>query len=477
MNSAGPDEPGRGHKSRSWRLLRTWLPTALGSSVLVVEIPLVAASVARSKDGADALAALGIAVAVIVVLNTPGLAMAPLVVTEAGYRPQRHLGRYGLAVGAASSLVLAALSSWPAAYSVLQALVNVNHSLSTDVRGGLLALAPASVAVAGRRYLHGRLIFAQQTRAITVATMVRICCSGGAAWTWLAVDPTAGAMGGGFSLTIGAFVEFTVLAVACRRVPALPEAPAGTLRGLVSRHAQLSSALLLNMVPALITTAGITHSRQPVPSLVAWPALYGLLSLFTGPTLDWESVTATALRRLPGEKAPQRLTVWLAAGFLGLFAAVMLSPAGYTYVSDFIGVPSGPAHLGLTWGVLLIPAPALAVWRSYARGQAIAGGRTSRLVYASAADVVVLVTLSTCLSFSWLPGVACGSIAIVAGTAIDAAVTSERGWLVPLLSGLSGPRQPAWLAAPRPWPRTVPSVGTGNPSSLPGAADPSGPAS
>jgi hypothetical protein len=51
------------------RLLRTWLPTAFGASVLVAEIPVVYAAAARSTDGARALAALGICLAVLVVVN------------------------------------------------------------------------------------------------------------------------------------------------------------------------------------------------------------------------------------------------------------------------------------------------------------------------------------------------------------------------------------------------------------------------
>lgn len=440
-------------RSGSGRLLWTWLPTALGSSVLVAEIPLVAASVARSRHGADALAALGIAISVIVVVNTPGLAMTPLVVSEAGRQRPGQLAKYGLAVGCAAGLVLVMLATVPSAFALLRLIIHVNPVLAADLRACLLALAPASIAVAGRRYLHGRLIVAAATRPITVATVARMCCSGALAWSWVAVDPTAGALGGGFALTVGAYIEFAVLVVAARRIgqsttesadagqSARPAAQVKTAR-LVSRHAQLSCSLLLNMVPALITTAAITHSKLPAPSLVVWPALYGLLSLFTGPTLDWESVTAAALRRDPADSAPGHLTWWLSAGFGGLFTVMLLSPAGRAYIGGFIGVPAGPAHLGLTWAPLLIPAPALSVIRSHARGRVIAARATRWLVYASIADVIALTALSASLSYSWIPGVACGSIAIVGGIAADAAVTQ--------LGARQRPRPAAHAMAERP---------------------------
>ncbi|GAA5133277.1 hemerythrin domain-containing protein [Pseudonocardia adelaidensis] len=70
--------------------MRIWLPTAFGASVLVAEIPLVYAAAARSADGDRALAALGIRVAVLVVVNTPALAPAPLVAVEAGIAASGH---------------------------------------------------------------------------------------------------------------------------------------------------------------------------------------------------------------------------------------------------------------------------------------------------------------------------------------------------------------------------------------------------
>lgn len=67
--------------------------------MLVIEIPAVYASVARANHGGQALAALGICIAILVMVNTPALALTPLVVTEQGYHPQPRLWRYALTVG------------------------------------------------------------------------------------------------------------------------------------------------------------------------------------------------------------------------------------------------------------------------------------------------------------------------------------------------------------------------------------------
>jgi hypothetical protein len=93
-----------------WALFRLWLPTVFGASMLVVEIPLVAAAAARSTDGGDALAAIGIGMSLLVVVNTPALAVAALVAGERNRRDPRQLWRHTLTVGAAGTAVLLALA-------------------------------------------------------------------------------------------------------------------------------------------------------------------------------------------------------------------------------------------------------------------------------------------------------------------------------------------------------------------------------
>jgi hypothetical protein len=113
--------------------------------------------VARSADGGLALAAIGIGMSLLVVVNTPALAMAPLVTLELGRRDERRLFRYAVAVGAAGSLAVLALAIPPGS-GLVRALFGLDADLGAAVSAFLFGLALNSLGVAIRRYQHGRLI-------------------------------------------------------------------------------------------------------------------------------------------------------------------------------------------------------------------------------------------------------------------------------------------------------------------------------
>jgi hemerythrin superfamily protein len=406
-----------------------WLPTAFGASVLVAEIPVVYAAAARSTDGARALAALGICLAVLVVVNTPALALAPLVAVEA---ERRGLRRYASAVGTAGALLLVLLGAVPPATDVVRLVFGLDGELLRHVRDGLMALAPNAIGVALRRELHGRFVHAGRTGPIVTATAVRIVGTGALAFLAVAIWPERGALAGGLALSAGAFLEAALLAV---RAPA----PVGTRPlepfSLVRVHAHLSSTRLLAMAPMVITTVGIAHAHEAQASLVVWPALYELLMLFTSPATDWEAVSARALRRCPSSAAPRRLAGWLGVGFTLAFVAVVLSAAGELYLRSLVGVPEGPSALALRWAPVLLVIPALWVARAHLHGVLMAAGTTAVFVRAGIAHALVLAGTVAMLGATALPGVGAACFAVVAGLLADVGVTAWRARVGPARTG------------------------------------------
>jgi hypothetical protein len=409
-------------RSGGWGLLRLWLPTVFGASMLVVEIPLVSAAAARSTAGGAALAAIGIGMSILVVVNTPALAIAALVAGERDRHHPRRLRHHTLLVGAAGTLVLLLLAAPPGAAAV-SAVFGLEAEVRTAVAAFLLGLAPNSLGVAIRRHQHGRLIHERHTRPIVWATLVRLAVTAAVAWAGVALFPGHGPLVAGLALTLGAFLEAAALAAA-RSEARGPAGPLdGSWIGLTVRHGHLSAARLLVMVPTVVTTIGVAHAAQAPASLVVWPVLIQLAALFTSPTTDWEAVAATALHDGPGSRTPAQVTAWLAATIAALFTVVVLAGPAELFVRGLLAVPDDAAGLGLSWLWLLLPLPALWVTRAYLRGVVMAAGGHRWLSYAGAGHAVVLVGLLAVLVRTDLPGVACAGISLVGGVAGETLLT------------------------------------------------------
>ncbi|MFD5247748.1 hypothetical protein ACFWIW_24645 [Amycolatopsis sp. NPDC058340] len=394
---------------------------------MVVEIPLVYAAVSHSSGTAQ-LAALGVCIAVLVVVNSPALAITPLVVTHHDSYSLRRWWRYVVATGSAGVLVLLSLAALPAAGRVITALVGSQHELTGAVRAGLLGLAPNSLAVAMRRYLHGRCIQLSRTSAIARASIIRIGGSGGLAWLGVALWPQHGTLVAGAALSAGALIETGLLAAAVGKLPAVSKpASHGRLRMLILAHAHLSAARLLYMAPMAVTTIGIAHSASPAPSLVVWPALYELAMLFASPTGDWESVTANAVRAGNGGRAARRLTLLLMMGYTALFATILCSGLIDGYLTGLLAVPAGPAELGLQAAPLLLPIPMLWILRAHLRGNLMARHRVGRVAVAAAAHLACLTGAAAALSRTPLPGVSAACLTLLGGLLAELAVLTFGG--------------------------------------------------
>jgi hypothetical protein len=413
-------------RARSPRgLLALWLPTGLGATALMAEIPVVIAATARSADGGRALAAVGISLSIIVLINSPALALTELVVTT-HERQRPVLPAYALGVGLASAALIGALALAPAGQGLVGAVFSLDEQTLAQVRLALLGLCPASLAVASRRYLHGHLIVSGHTRPITIASLVRIACSGVVAWGLLALVPQAGALSAGCALTVGAYAETAVLLWSVRAWPRLVPPTVADLRGIGVQHAHLSGTRLLNTLPGLVTMVGIAHAAGARDSLVVWPVLSGLLALFIGPLGDLDAIIASRLRSDPADRQPRRFTWWLAAPFVAGFVLVVATPLVDGYIRGFSGVAGAPADLGVGWAPLLIGVPALVLVRAYLRGAIMATGHVSPLSLGVAVHAVALTATMAALPFTALPGVACAALATGAGLLAEVAVLRAR---------------------------------------------------
>ena len=108
------------------RVLRIWAPTALGSSVLMVEIPVILALAARGPRGAASLAGLGVALSLILLVNSPALALASTTATlSRGAAAVARLRTLALLAGSIPAVLLVTALVTPAANWLFHTLIHV----------------------------------------------------------------------------------------------------------------------------------------------------------------------------------------------------------------------------------------------------------------------------------------------------------------------------------------------------------------
>jgi hypothetical protein len=388
----------------------------------------VSAFVAHAARGAVALAAFGIGLSVLVVVDAPALALAALVVTRSRTAADSGLFRYALAVGLASSAVLVALGVSQHGVDVLARLLfRAPHETAQQVRGALLGFGLAPMAVAVRRYSHGCLIHNARTRPIMYATAVRLIASCAAGAALLHVFPDAGAGDGALALTAGSAVEAS-LVLTCVRARARLGRGGQRIAELLPVHARLSALTLLSMLPMLITTVAVGHAASAARSLAVWPAVYGLISLFTVPLLDLDSVVAAGLRDGGTRRAARLAALSLTACFSCTVLLVAATPAGTAYLSGFIGLDHADAAYGRPWLFPLAVVPALWAVRGLLRGEVMAHDELGMLPVGAAWHLAGLALCCAALPPTGLNGVGCAALALIGGLTVEIGYFAARAF-------------------------------------------------
>jgi progressive ankylosis protein len=187
-----------------------WLPLALQWIMMALEGPFLAAVIARLADPTFNLAAYGVAFAFAILVESPVImlmsASTALVEDLASYRKLRA---FAAALNVLSTALLVLLLIPPVFDLVLRSGLGLPPEIADLVYGSLWILLPWPAAIGYRRFLHGVMIRAGQTRRVMIGTLVRL---GGMTLTGLLLAGTGipGAWVGAGALSAGVVIEAVV---------------------------------------------------------------------------------------------------------------------------------------------------------------------------------------------------------------------------------------------------------------------------
>ena len=271
-------------------------------------------------------------------------------------------------------------------------------------RTGARILLPLIPSLAIRRFQYGVLIRCDQTRAVTVGTLLRLLLEVALAlylfwlpgWDGLVIATTA--------LTAGVVFEAAYATVRVRPAvrdslpDVLPNARPLTAHRFLRFYIPLVLTTFMQILLQPLVSASLSRMPDSLGSLALWPVLYGVLIMTNSAAIAYVEAVIVLLDRPGSIEELQRFTWRLGLTLATIPLALAVTPAGDYLFGQIAALPAEllqQARLAL-W--LMIPLPALTTLSSWYQGVLISGQRTRSITEAvslSVTTVTVLLTLGS----------------------------------------------------------------------------------
>ena len=427
-------------------ILKTWWPLALSWFMLTVEQPILAAVVARSVDAKVQLAAWGLAFSLILVLSAPSISMLAASTALSRDRESYRRGRgymLWLCVGLTSAHFLLAYT--PLFDLVVLQLIAPPPEIVEPVRTGVRILLPFIPSLAIRRFQYGVLIRCDQTRALSVGTLLRLVLEVALAlglywlarWDGITVATTA--------ITAGVMFEAVYATMRVRPVlrnnllTVLPGERPLTVHRFMRLYLPLVLTTFMQIMLQPLVSASLSRMPDSLGSLALWPVLYGVLIMTNSAAIAYVEAVIVLLDRPGSIEALQRFAWQLGLALSAVPLTLAVTPIGDIWFERFAALPPElllQAQITL-W--LMIPLPALTALSSWFQGALISGQRTRSITEAvtlSVTTIAILLTLGSlwvgqpCTAAAVRGGLLCGISGVhIAVIAFTVGSTVRNLWL------------------------------------------------
>lgn len=397
------------------RVLATWLPLYASWLLMTAEGPVLSAVVNRLPDEVVMLAALGVAFAVAVTIESPIINLlstsTALVRDRPSYLVVRRFTLHWMAV---IGIVGVLVGFGPLFEPVVLGVLATPPEVARWVRPGLQILAIWPAAIGWRRFLQGILIRFGRARAVARGTAWRLAATVGTGLGLAWLRPLAAAEGvaiegihiAAWALLVGVLVESAYATWAARPVIAqLSETPRRPLdyRGLFAFHLPLAMTAVLTLAAQPLVTFTLARLDRPEVNLAAWPLVFQGLLLLRAASLalpevvialsdedesDGNAESGTGAES--AEAALRRFALTLSAIFLVLMGVLVSTPLLDLYLVGLQDADPAVAALAALGLGLCLPLPAGAILVSWLQGRLIAAGRTRAVNASTFLQLVVL---------------------------------------------------------------------------------------
>ncbi|MFK7740129.1 MAG: hypothetical protein AB8H80_07375 [Planctomycetota bacterium] len=393
-----PSEPTPPANVTPRRVLRLWSPLAGSWLLMGIEMPMLTIAMTRMAGGEPHLAALGALVYPLSILIEAPIIM--LLAASTALVQDRWTHARLLRFTHLSGLLLTLVH-------VLVSFTSVYDWIAVDVlavpmptvepgRIGLQIMTPWTWSIAYRRYQQGVLIGLERSDLVAKGTLIRLGSNVAVLTIGLLVGSWPGIVVGATGVACGVIAE-ALWACYCFRSAArerLPEHPASTplTWGRFARfYWPLACTPLITIVIQPIGSWAMSQMSDPVASLAAWPAAYGVVFLLRSVGFAYNEVVVRLAGEPGGRAVLRRCGYWIAAVTSLLLILVAATPISELWFHRISGLSLELSELAGSALFAALLMPAYAVAQNYLQGLLVHQKRTRAITEA------VLLYLAACI--------------------------------------------------------------------------------
>jgi hypothetical protein len=396
--------------------------------LMLMEGPVVNAFLARGPDAELALAAYGVAISIILVVEAPILMMLELTIALSKSLPAfRVIRRFYVVIGLGITALGLVLFYTPLCQVLLCGLMNIPPAIAEATVPALRILTWWSLPIGWRRIYQGVLITDGRTRIISIGTAIRLVVLSGTMVIGNSTNLLPGATLGALAMLVAVTVESGIMhwaaqATIRRRLAGAPsDAEVPTFRYLGVFYLPLAITTVLRQGIRPLISAGIAAAPMAALSLAAWPVAVSLTSLFWGPTMGLQQVTVALTKDQRSWHKVSRFVLAAGLTLTASFALINFTPLLGVILRQLFGLSEQVAALVAPATRIMVLLPLSYTFHALFTGLLVRQAQTSVVRTSKALNLgIVALTLFVGLRYGDMQGSVLGAAAITVGALVEA---------------------------------------------------------
>lgn len=363
-----------------------------------VELPFLAAIVARLPEPKFNLAAFGVAFSFALIVEAPIImimsASTALVRNRDSFFKLRNF-TYVLNGLITIFMLIGLLPS--VFYFITQDLIGLPEKIARLTHIACIILIPWPSAIGYRRFYQGILIRHKLTRRVAYGTIMRLAAMAGTALILCSFFRVNGTVVGAAALSAGVTLEAIATRLMARlsvkrllldSESSLAKDEYSTYRFITTFYYPLALTSILALAVHPMVTFFVGRSRLAIESLAVLPVVFSLVLIFRCLGLSYQEVVIA----LMGDKkenfeALRNFAIMLGLGVSGSLCLVVFTPLATSWFHDISGLSRELTSFAITPARLMAAIPGLTVLLSFQRSLLVISRKTIPITLATVIEV------------------------------------------------------------------------------------------